>query len=75
MRSIAAASRVFDQAEDRVAHDQRRLGRVEHDDGLSLFARRRRCSSPRAVVWVNSSMFARVPGPAERLAMLATISA
>ena len=32
-------------------------------------------SSPRAVVRVNSSMFARVPGPADLLAMLATISA
>ena len=32
-------------------------------------------SMPRAVVCVNSSMLARVPGPADRLAMLATISA
>src|ERR1700745_1464690 len=30
---------------------------------------------PRAVVWVNPSMFARVPGPAERDATDATISA
>lgn len=33
------------------------------------------CSIARAVVSVNSSMFARVPGPAERDAMDATISA
>jgi hypothetical protein len=33
------------------------------------------CCSAREVVVVNSSMFARVPGPAARLARLATISA
>ena len=33
------------------------------------------CSMARAVVSVNSSMFARVPGPAKRLAVDATISA
>src|SRR5690606_29270632 len=32
-------------------------------------------SMARAVVWVNSSMLARVPGPAERDAIDATISA
>jgi len=32
-------------------------------------------ATARAVVWVNSSMFWRVPGPAERLAPVATISA
>ena len=48
--------------------------------GLSTMIALPRCAPPtvsmaRDVVWVNSSMFARVPGPAERDATDATISA
>ena len=42
---------------------------------LPACARRRPCSIARAVVSVNSSMFARVPGPADLEAIEATISA
>jgi hypothetical protein len=40
MRSTEASISAFDArrrtGEDRVAHDQRRLGRVQHDDRLAL---------------------------------------
>jgi hypothetical protein len=65
---------VLGQAVDGVAHDQRRLGRVEDDDGLALPRAADLFHAP-AVVRVNSSMFLRVPGPAERLDTVATISA
>jgi hypothetical protein len=49
-------------AVDGIAHEDGG-SRVEDNDGCLL-----RCShlQPRAVVWVNSSMFCRVPGPALR---------
>ena len=53
------------RAEDGVAHDHRRVGRVQHDDRLAAVAPPS-LATARAVVRVNSSMLARVPGPAER---------
>jgi hypothetical protein len=61
------------QAVHGVAHDQRRLGRVDDDDGLAFFAPPTFSTAP-AVVRVNSSMFLRVPGPTDLEATVATIS-
>ena len=63
-----------DLAEDRVTHDQRGLGRVEHDDRLAAGVPPQ-TSIAADVVRVNSSMLARVPGPADFDATVATISA
>ncbi len=51
--------------EHRVAHHDRRLGRVQDDDRLATAPRRRSPAAPCDVVLVNSSMFCRVPGPAD----------
>ena len=64
-----------DGAEDGVAHDHRRIGRVQDDDRLAALARRRWSRTPALVVLVNSSMLARVPGPADADDTDATISA
>ena len=73
-RRIFASSALGQDAMHRVAHQDRRLGRIENDNrlaarGVADFL------NPRAVVSVNSSIFCRVPGPALLLAMVATISA
>ena len=64
-----------DRAEHGVPHDHRRRHRVQDDDRLAALAAPPTASMACAVVSVNSSMLARVPGPAEREAMDATISA
>ena len=61
----ASARRVVDEAEHGVAHDQRRLGRVEDDDRLAAPRAADRLDGRATVVSVNSSMLARVPGPAD----------
>ena len=71
---VPARRLVRDGAEDRVAHHQRRLDRVEDDDRLAALGAADDLEG-REVVSVNSSMLARVPGPADLLEIEATISA
>ena len=61
------------QAQDGVTHDHRRFCRVEHDDGLAAGGSSD-VTMASEVVSVNSSMLARVPGPADLEEMEATIS-
>ena len=69
-RVLMAALR---QREDGVAHDQRRLGGIEDDDRLAALGAAE-LSIAFEVVSVNSSMLARVPGPADFEEIEATIS-
>ena len=59
---------------DRIAHPQRRFRGVQNDDGLAA-----RGAPTTSMAWdvvsVNSSILARVPGPADSDAIEATISA
>jgi hypothetical protein len=71
---IAARIAILAQAIDSVAHDERRFGRVEDDDCLAARRAADVDDGLRLVVSVNSSILARVPGPALFRLIDATIS-